>query len=87
MNSLMTLHFGNQSHTKNDWMRWSKSEKNTIHGDTMLSKDFKKFIELLNENSLLTNGLLVVHRILLMQKILNDKLLEGLKVKNQTSGR
>ena len=46
----MIFHFGNQNHLKRDWTLWSKSEKNTIHGDIMLSKDFKEFLELLNEN-------------------------------------
>jgi hypothetical protein len=35
---------------KSAWRPWNKFGRNTIHGDTMLSKDFKEFIELLNEN-------------------------------------
>ena len=36
---------------KNDWRPWSKFGRNIIHGDIMLSKDFKEFIELLNEHN------------------------------------
>src|SRR5210317_1933691 len=50
MNSLLIFHFGNQNHLRSDWTHSSKSEKNTIYGDIMLSKDFKEFIELLNES-------------------------------------
>jgi hypothetical protein len=46
----MIFHFGNQNHLRSDWTHWSKSEKNTICGDIMLSKDFKEFLELLNVN-------------------------------------
>jgi hypothetical protein len=47
----MIFHFGNQNHLRSDWTHWSKSEKNTIYGDLVLSKDFKEFLELLNENN------------------------------------
>ena len=47
----MIFHIGNQDHTKSGWRPWSKFGRNTIHGDTMLSKDFKEFIELLNEHN------------------------------------
>jgi hypothetical protein len=33
------------------WPLWKKSDPNTTGGNSMLSKDFKEFIELLNSNS------------------------------------
>ena len=47
----MIIYFGNQKHMKNAYTPWSKFEKNIIYGDIMLSKDFKEFIELLNEHN------------------------------------
>jgi len=71
MNSPAIFYFGNQNHMKSGWMHYSKSEKNITHGDIMLSKDFKEFIELLNKNSVkyLMVGEWIAHRIWLMQKI------------------
>jgi hypothetical protein len=50
MNNRMILYSGNQNHMKSGWTLWNKFEENIIHGDIMLSKDFKEFIELLNEH-------------------------------------
>jgi len=36
---------------KSDWRPWSKFGRNTIHGDIMLNRDFREFIELLNEHN------------------------------------
>jgi hypothetical protein len=36
---------------KSGWRPWSKFGRNTIHGDIMLNKDFREFIELLNEHN------------------------------------
>jgi hypothetical protein len=47
----MIFHIGNQDHMKSGWRPWSKFGRNIIHGDMMLSKDFKEFIELLNEHN------------------------------------
>jgi len=50
MNNRRILCFGKHDHLKSGWRPWSKYEKNIIHGDIMLSKDFKEFIELLNRH-------------------------------------
>ena len=42
--------FGNLDHMKNGWTPKSKYAMNIMSGDTMLSKDFKAFIELLNRH-------------------------------------
>ncbi len=34
-----------------DRRRWKPSGKNTTDGDTVLNRDFKEFIELLNKNN------------------------------------
>jgi len=63
----LIFHIGNQDHIKSDWKLWSKFGKNTIHGDMMLSKDFKEFIGLLNEHNVPFSGRRL-HRLSRMKK-------------------
>jgi hypothetical protein len=53
MNSRLTFLFGNRNPIKNELMPWNKSVRNITSGDTMLSKDFKEFIKLLNEHKMI----------------------------------
>ena len=41
---------GRPSPTLSGWSLWKKSDPNTTGGNSMLSKDFREFIELLNSN-------------------------------------
>lgn len=47
----MIYYFGSQNRMKNGSAHWNRFGKITIHGDTVLNKGFREFIESLNEHN------------------------------------